>query len=493
MRTRARDRALGVRLVVGVALTALGWWTVAGAEVGIEDVELAVATADGTLPVTVLVPAGATRAPGIVIAHGFAGSRMLMRAWSLAYARAGYVVAAPDLTGHGANVTALPGEPDPDRLAADVLATLDVLAARPEVDAERLVLLGHSMGSRAVLAAGVAAPERVRAVVAVSPTGDAPGDATRPPDLLLLAGRFEGRFVANAEGLLARAGGPRGRAGDGDARALGIVPGVEHVTILFAPAAHDASIAWTDAALGRTSGPREPVRTMLGWLAALVGTVLLWQALAAALVTPVDVLRERRSPLPGMAVATVGATALLVVLGRAADLSALGGMLVGPALALWLLVLGVGWWWSGARPSGGDGRDVGWALIALGAFVLAFGLLADRTWLAWWLARPRAVLAVPLALTVLPFTLAWAAALHPRRGLRAIGWWALGSAVLVAGAGVAALTVPGLGVLVLFVPLLPGVLGLITAVVRPLERPWAAGVASAAFLGWTIAAIFPLA
>lgn len=486
MRTRSRGRA-GVRLVVGLVLVALGWWSVLEADAGFEERELAV----GTVPVTVLVPDGARDAPGVVVAHGFSGSRTLMRSWSLALVRAGYVVAAPDLAGHGANPEPLAREEDEDLLPREVLATLGALAAQPEVDATRLALLGHSMGSGAAMSAGIGDPERVGAVVAVSPT-DAAVTAELPRDLLLLAGANEPRFVANARDLLERAGGSKGRAGDGDARALGIVPRVEHVTILFAPSAHDASIAWLDASLGHESPPRGDVWIVLAWLAALVGGLLLWQAIAAWLVTPVEALRERRHPLPGLVIAAVAATATLVVLGRVVTLSSVGGMLVGPALALWFALVGAVWWWSGARPQPGDGRDLGWTLLTVLAAVLAFGVLGARVWLPWWLPRTRALFVVPLALALLPFTLAWAAALHPRRGRRALGWWAVGSLVVAAGALVTGLTVPGMQVLVLFVPLLPGVLAVVSALAAPLERPWSAGIASATFLAWTMAALFPL-
>lgn len=486
MRTRSRGRA-GSRLVVGLVLVALGWWTVLEAGAGFEERELVA----GTVPVTVLVPDDARSAPGVVVAHGFAGSRALMRSWSIALVRAGYVVAAPDLAGHGANPAPLAREDDAGLLPGEVVATLDALAGQPEVDATRLAVLGHSMGSGAVMGAGIADPDRVRAVVAVSPT-DAAVTAGLPRDLLLLAGALEPRFVDNASDLLARAGGSRGRAGDGDARAFGIVPRVEHVSILFAPSAHDASIAWLDASLGNEPRPRQDVWIVLAWLAALVGGLLVWQVTAEWLVTPVEALRERRHPLPGLVVGAVAATATLVVLGRVVALSSAGGMLVAPALALWFAVVGGVWWWSGARPEPGDGRDLGWTVLAVLALVVTFGALGARVWLPWWLPRTRALYVVPLALVLLPFTLAWAAATHPRRGRRALAWWAVGSLVVAAGALVTGLTVPGMQVLVLFVPLLPGVLAIVSAMAAPLERPWSAGIASATFLAWTMAALFPL-
>lgn len=488
VRPRRRDRTTGVVLVVGLVLTVLGWSAVARSTDGVSVRE----EVRRDVPVTLLVPDGAVRASGVVVAHGFAGSRELMLGWGLALARAGHVVALPDLAGHGDNPAPLPGEDDPGALARDVRTALDVLAAQPEVDGSRLALLGHSMGSGAVLDAALAAPGRVAAVVAVSPT-DAAVTTDAPPDLLLLAGALEPRFVGNARSLLERAGGERGAAGDGDARALVVVPRVEHVSILFSETAHAASIAWLDAALGDTPVERAPVRAILAWLAVLVGVLLVWQVVAGLLVTPARAAPAPRRPLVGLLVGAVTATATLIVLGRVVELGAIAGMLVGPTLALWFAIAGAVWLRAGVRPRAPDARDAGWAILTLAALVLAFGVLGARVWLPWWLPRTRALYVVPFALLVLPFTLAWATAADRRRGARQWGWWAAGSLVFTAMAAVTGLTVPGLFFLLLLLPLLPAVLGLVTAAGAPLGRPWSAGLAGAAFLAWTMAALFPLA
>ena len=45
----------------------------------------------------------------------------------------------------------------------------------------------------------------------------------------------------------------------------------------------------------------------------------------------------------------------------------------------------------------------------------------------------------------------------------------------------------------LILPILPAVLGATTAVTVAVDRPWASGIASAAFVGWLVAMLFPLA
>ncbi|MFP4149841.1 MAG: alpha/beta hydrolase family protein, partial [Nitriliruptoraceae bacterium] len=180
-----------------IAAIVVAWWRILALDDGLS---VTTTERDG-VPVDLLVPDDAVDAPGVVVAHGFAGSRQLMRATGLALARSGAVVAVPDLSGHGSNRTPLPADDDGAQLARDVLAAVAVLEGTGAVADQPVGLLGHSMGSGAVLRAALVAPDRIGPVVAVSPT-DAPATPDEPGDLLLLAGELEPRFVANAEALL---------------------------------------------------------------------------------------------------------------------------------------------------------------------------------------------------------------------------------------------------------------------------------------------------
>lgn len=75
-----------------------------------------------------------------------------------------------------------------------------------------------------------------------------------PRNLLLMAGSLEPSFVRNAEQRLSEAGGPGGDPAAGTARKLLIVPGVEHLSILFAPTAHATARDWLDATFGHQPG-----------------------------------------------------------------------------------------------------------------------------------------------------------------------------------------------------------------------------------------------
>jgi dienelactone hydrolase len=470
----------GVLLVAGVLLLGLSSRGV--------DQRLVVV---GPTPVSIYVPQGATvaSAPGVVVAHGFAGSRQLMHSWSLALARAGFVVAAPDLTGHGASDLRL--VPGSEELTRDIFRALEALRDVEVVDHRRIGLLGHSMGSGAVLAAGITDMVGIRAVVAVSPT-DAAVTATGPRDLLLLAGANEPRFVANAESLLERAGGTRGTAGQGDARAFEIVPRVEHVSILFSGVAQARSIAWLAAALEHDPievSRREP---LLGWGLAVLGIVLLWQHGARRYVTAADEPRRDSTAWVMAGIGGLAATASLVIVARSITLSDSTGVLVAGELGLWFGLAGAAWLRFGVRPTRPDARDLGWGLLA-GVTLLAVGALSGRAWLSWWPSGPRAVLVAPLALAVLPFLLALLSVLQRRSGLRLLGGWAALAGMTLVTLGVAAFTVPGLGFLVLILPLVPFVLGLVVAVGGVMDRPWAGALAGSVFVGWLLAVLFPLA
>jgi dienelactone hydrolase len=488
-RRRARLPWVGsaARVTVGAALLAAGMVVLALSGQGVEQRTVVV----GATPVSIYVPQGTTvaAAPGVVVAHGFAGSRQLMHSFSLALARAGFVVAAPDLAGHGASALRL--AQGPTVLAEDVGRALTALRDVEVVDHQRIALLGHSMGSGVVLAAGIADIATVKAVVALSPT-DAAVTPAAPNDLLLLAGANEPRFVANARSLLDRAGGARGAPGDGDARALEVVPRVEHVTILFSGVAQRSSIAWLAAALDHTPRATDRVEPLLGWLLAMLGAVLLWQEVVRRTVTSADQPERTSGAWAMTGVGGLAATASLVILARSVDISDATGVLVAGELGLWFALAGAAWLRFGVRPARPDSRDAGWGLLGA-ATLVAIGALGSRAWLAWWPSGPRSTLVLPLALAVLPFMLAMMSVLHARRGLRLLGGWLAIAAMTLVTLGAAAFAVPGLGFLVLILPLVPLVLGLVVAVGGVMDRPWAGAIAGSTFVGWLLAVLFPLA
>lgn len=465
------------------------------------------------VPIEVLAPREvAAPAPGVVVAHGFAGSGRLMRSTAVALASEGYVVAVPDLAGHGANRSALPTDDGAGVLAAEVGVAVDVLADHDDVDPQRLGALGHSMGAGAVMDAAIRDPARIGATVAVSPT-DAPVTAEVPADLLLLAGEHEPRFVQQAEQLLERAGGVVALDDEGPARRMSVVPGVEHVTILFSATMQRAAVEWFDATLGEGGTDRSATdgqsadepgandeqeqassvpRLGLWWLVHLLGVVAVWRAVAPLVVDRADVEVRRGRPLLGLLVGGAVALGVLTIVDAVVDLAGVGGMLVGPVLVLWLALTGAVWLRVGDRPSAPSSRELLWALVVVALLYAAVGALAPRVWSPVWPDIVRVGYVPAFALGALPFTLAFATSCHGRRGWRGVRWYLVVGVLTLALVWLAATMVPALSFVTLVLPLLPLGLGVAMLVWSPLQRPWAAAVATAVLVGWLSAVTLPL-
>jgi 3-oxoadipate enol-lactonase len=110
----------------------------------------------------------------VVLLHGLTATRRYVVMGSNALARGGHRVIAYDARGHGRSSPAPhPGAYGYEDLAGDLLAVLDALAI------DRAVLAGASMGAHTLLHVALRAPDRVRAIVAITPAYDpvAHGDA----------------------------------------------------------------------------------------------------------------------------------------------------------------------------------------------------------------------------------------------------------------------------------------------------------------------------
>ena len=86
------------RIGVAVVAIAVGLVELHGASEGLRIVHTKVAKT----PVTIFQPEAMTRAPVILIAHGFAGSQQLMQSFALTLARNGYTAVTFDFPGHDA-------------------------------------------------------------------------------------------------------------------------------------------------------------------------------------------------------------------------------------------------------------------------------------------------------------------------------------------------------------------------------------------------------
>jgi dienelactone hydrolase len=240
----------------------------------------------------------------------------------------GYVVVLLDFSGHGANRTPLPDSAaSTDSSTAALQRDLDVAAAHlrqlPEVDPSRIALVGHSMGASAVTRYAAAHPE-VTATVALSLPDASTVLSERPARLLLLVGALEfPGFRAEAERAAGR---------------MVVVPGVEHISILYAPRTHRETAAWLDESFGRPA--HDPA--MPSPIRGIGGAALLLVALLAGLY-PVarSVFGAARGSWPrpmlpqlgGAVAVAAGATAVAAAAARLLPTNrlplAIGGYLVG--------------------------------------------------------------------------------------------------------------------------------------------------------------------
>ena len=349
-------------LVLAILSIALAWVGVLSAR---QDLMIRSFERNGT-PMMYVAPAHHERSPGVLIAHGFAGSKQLMLGYAYTLAHAGYATILWDFDGHGANSVPL-GQ----SLRQNLEVAYVTLLEQPGIDPDRLALLGHSMGSGVVMGTGIEQLDRFAATVAVSPTG---ADVTpqAPRNLQLQAGKWEGRFVENARRLLTAAGGPEENLTEGLGRSLVVIPKAEHITILFQPASHQAALEWLNATFGAQPASRHYVdRRMLWYGLHLLGWLMLLGAIAPTL-KAWTAGRSRQSQVQlfrgwGGLLATPGAAAgALLWLGHGGDSLTLGGLMVGGAISIWFLTAGLTWLgflWRLPYPT--------WAAVRQGSFLFA--------------------------------------------------------------------------------------------------------------------------
>ncbi len=467
-------------------------------------------------------PPGATR-PGVIVVHGFGGSRPLMYAISQTLARNGYAAAVIDLPGHGQNTTRLraPGARAPQNFDATLTYVMAWLRSQPGVDGRTLALVGHSMGAGAVVRFGARDADMV-ATVAIS--GSAPGRqaarAASPRNLLTIAGRWE--FEAARAGCLAAvtaayrdgvAGRPYGTMADGTARECVLVPGADHVSVLFRGATQRALVRWLDRATGTYPADRaidtaSPVASALALhAAAFLGLVFLIPALFPAGPAPVQA-DTTWSSVPAFADG-LSRTAMAVFIAAPLLLAA-AAMRLFPTgwsplvsadylcgfLAAAGLVTAVGLRQLGAPLTGGHSGGVVWRAGLIGiAGATAFAVIAQAAWLNMWLTGLRPWVAGVVWPIWFGFFLAQDRLLRARPAREYLGWAvasALGLPVLLVAA-VFALGAPFF--LALIAPAISALLLVHAAYGAALRRATAsslpAAVLHATVFAWLTVAIFP--
>lgn len=495
-------------LVIALLLIVLSWWQIAAARTGLAVQSF---SRDG-IPMLYVAPARSQKMPGVLIAHGFAGSKQLMLGYAYTLAHAGYATMLWDFSGHGAN-----NKPLARSLQTDLDTAYKALLAQPGVDPQRVAVLGHSMGSGAAMTAAIQQSDRFVATVAISPTKAAVTPQV-PANLQLQAGSWEPRFIANARQLLQQAG------GEGQGRSLVIIPNAEHITILFRHASHQAAKIWLDRSFGiQTSSSYIDNRMiwyglhLFAWLLvlgavapAISNRILLqppriWQRFPAGRVSDLlfqaaiqthnsDSVRksDRFKSWIGLILSPLGAIGVLALLNRSTEIESLGGVLVGGALGIWFYAAGIVWLLANLRLPRLTLPGLG---LGLGLFLLlwiAFGAMAQVVWLQWWLVPVRLQLWLWLALLCFPWLLASSIA-QRQSGIKSrFIWWLGQSLVLVVGLLTTIQILPQIGFILLLLPIFPLFIAMFAIASASVKDIWAYAIGCSLFFSWAIAAAFPL-
>jgi pimeloyl-ACP methyl ester carboxylesterase len=522
--TRAR---LLVALLALVAIGFAGWHL----RQGVWPLLIETVTPGG-VPVTIFRPGfRPVEGPVVVIAHGFAGSQQLMLPLAVTLARQGHVVVTFDFPGHGRNAAPLPGGIRDDRRASAAL-----LAALGTVEAfarqlpralpggrDSVLLLGHSMGGDIVLRHAVARGEAVAGTIAISSFGSAIGPGAAPRNLLAMVGGWEPAMLRHAARRMAASGLPEGadmepgitygRFADGSARRLAVIPGVEHIAVLYGAKGLETAALWADGVAGRAPAPVAVLDARGPWIGLLIlGLVMLAWPLAALLPRADRGLLGASAGLGAglgwrrlwwVALLPAVATPLVLRLVPTQALPLLLGDYVAAHCALYGLLTALCLWRASAPlPWGRDAaRRTRWWPVALGGAALAaYGILGigtalDTQAMAFWPVGPRWWLIGAIFAGVLPFFLAdeW---LTRGPGAAPFAYAATKLCFLLSLGLAIALDPQRLFFLII---ILPVILLLFAAFGRfsawawgATGHPWIAALGHAAILAWAIGTTFPL-
>jgi pimeloyl-ACP methyl ester carboxylesterase len=333
--------------LAGIALLIVGaLWTYAGARGYTEKRVNAVAGAcrvDMTIIQKRETPAQVNTGT-VVLFHGLAANKYIMRYLARSFAELGLTVYVPDLPGHGR--TAGPFTPAGAEDCGRSL--IRGLSARGLIVPDHTILAGHSMGGAIALRL---APEfRPSGVIALSPAPMKPAHGVTPekllfhnppailPNTLITAGQFEPKgLAANAADLV---------TGISDSTiAFHSLPGQSHVSVLFSPGAARMYQAWA-ARMLNISNPAQPASLLYlgGGVLGFVGILLLAGPFLRELATvaPEENLGDSQVPGTLRFLAEVVAVSLAVVflLGRFVPLRVLG-LFEGDYLASFFLLAGL--------------------------------------------------------------------------------------------------------------------------------------------------------
>ena len=203
----------------------------------------------------------------IIIGHGFAGSKEMMRQIAYDVAKAGSNAVLFDFIGHASNQQKLVNEPTEitgtTQQLVDQLSNIINFIYEKFGDDIKISLIGHSMASDIVVRAST--DKRIKSVVAISPysTGIT---QDFPKDLLLISGQFEGHLRSHALQMV-KTFNPEANENteytNGNIRRkASFIENTGHVSVIYAPQTTKIIIDW----LKLENYDRPIWKNQIGWI-----------------------------------------------------------------------------------------------------------------------------------------------------------------------------------------------------------------------------------
>jgi pimeloyl-ACP methyl ester carboxylesterase len=468
----------------------------------------------GATPVTAFETAGAPPGPAVVIAHGFAGSETLMRAFAITLAQNGYTAVTFDFLGHGRHPEPIRGDVRTgDGVMDAMIGQLGQVAdfARELTGRERIAVLGHSMASDLVVRFAQQQGDRVAATVAVSmfaPTLD----AESPNNLLVIVGNLEAQALKDEAIRAVQLVGDQPvvegvTVGDflaGTARRAVFADGVEHVAVLYSSEGLLETVQWLDTVFVRAG--EERIAGLGPWIVLLFfGLVLLARPLSRLLPVVADPPMGAGLPWRRLWLAALLPAVLTPIILRFVPTDLLP-LLLGDYLVTHFALYGL-LTWAAIRFFAEPGAADDWAplvdhgSLALAALavllyaVLVVGLSIDRFVTVFLPIPERLPLVAALVLGTLPYFLADEWLTRGRTAARG-AYPTTKLAFLLSLAFAIALDFERLFFLAMIVPVILAffvVYGMFSAwAYRQTGHPFTAGLANAVAFAIAIAVTFPM-
>ena len=453
------------------------------------------------VPMRYIGPENTTNSlPAVIIGHGFAGSQQLMLGYAYTFAHAGYATLLLDFSGHARNPNPINFDERNSVLQNDLNAAYEALLEQENIDPTRIALLGHSMGSGAVLQQSVNHPNRYQATIAISPAfRDLEINDSIPYNLHIQAGSLEKPFVRNAEKLFEMGGGENLDFRMNKAREIKIIPNVEHISILFSQKSHQEALAWLNQSLNyQQSSDYRDHRMLwfglhvLGWLMVILSIKPILDRWRDENIEILPIIRKTWIYLALIISPILAALIMALIALIYPDIGGLGGLLVGGAFALWFFIGGIMWLFVSVKLQMPSKQEVIMGLLLFCLLSMAFGYMAQIVWLPYFLIPERLIRWVFIAIACVPFFLCSGYLLSGQSLLKRLGIWLGISLSLLIGTLALINLVPGTGFLILVAPVVPFILGIIVITGSVFRHPWTFAIGGAMFFAWQLSMIFPL-